>query len=118
VGIINAAPTGMGLLTDRPPPPWHPAPPAVIAGCRRAVEFCRTQGVEIVKLAVQFAISHPGMATTVIGSASAENVRRNVSYAEAPVEFELIAKVLEILEPIRNHNFTRGLPENQDRIIA
>jgi L-galactose dehydrogenase len=118
VGIINAAPTGMGLLTAREPPSWHPAPPAIVQGCRRAVDYCRIQGVDIVKLALQFSISHPGMATTVIGSATAENVRKNAAYAEAPVEFELIAKVLEILRPIRNHNFTRGLPENQDPIVG
>ncbi len=28
VGVINAAPTGMGLLTARGVPAWHPAPPA------------------------------------------------------------------------------------------
>jgi len=118
VGIINAAPTGMGLLTDREPPSWHPAPAPIVAGCRRAAAYCREQGVDIVKLAVQFSISHPGLATTVIGSASAENIRRNVSYAEAPLDFEHIARVLEILRPIRNHNFTRGRPENQDAILA
>ena len=35
-----------------------------------------------------------------------------------PLDFELLAKVLEILQPIKNHNFTRGRPENRDPIIA
>jgi L-galactose dehydrogenase len=118
VGVINAAPTGMGLLADRPAPAWHPASPAIIAGCRRAADFCRARGVDIVKLAVQFAVAHPGIATTVIGTASPENMRRNVAYAGEPVDAALLAEVLEVLRPIHNHNFTRGRPENRDPLLA
>jgi L-galactose dehydrogenase len=118
VGVINASPTGMGLLTERGVPAWHPAPPTIVAGCRQAVEYCRSVGVDIVKLAVQFAVSHPGIATTLIGTANPANIRKNVAYAEAPVDHALIAEVREILRPIHNHNFTRGRPENRDPILA
>ncbi len=118
VGIINASPTGMGLLTERGVPAWHPAPPRMIEVARLAVDYCRSVGVDIVKLAIQYAISHPGIATTLVGTASAGNMLKNIEHAEAPVEFEHIARVLEILRPIHNHNFTRGLPENRDEIIA
>jgi len=118
VGVINASPTGMGLLTERGVPAWHPASPAIVAGCRRAVDLCRAQGEDIVKLAVQFAVSHPGIATTLIGTANPENIRRNVAYAETPPDPVLLAQVREILRPIHNHNFTRGRPENQDPILA
>ncbi|MBP6507369.1 MAG: aldo/keto reductase [Opitutaceae bacterium] len=118
VGVINASPTGMGLLTARGVPAWHPAPPAIVAGCRRAVEYCQAQGEDIVQLAVQFAISHPDIATTLIGTANPENIRKNVAYAEAPVKPDLLAKVREILRPIHNHNFTRGRPENRDPLVG
>ena len=118
VGIINASPTGMGLLTERGVPEWHPAPPAMVAGARRAVEYCRSVGAGIVKLAVQFCVVHPGIATTLVGSANPDNIRKNAAWAEEPVDFELMAKVLEILRPIHNHNFTRGRPENRDPIIS
>ena len=118
VGIINASPTGMGLLTERGVPSWHPAPPAMLAGARRAVEFCQRAGADIVQLAVQFCVAHPGIATTLIGSANPENIRKNIAYAEAPIDFELMAQVLEILKPIHNHNFTRGRPENRDPIVG
>jgi L-galactose dehydrogenase len=117
VGVINASPTGMGLLTERGAPAWHPASPAIAEGCRRAVEYCQSVGADIVKLAVQFAISHPGIATTLVGTASAENIRRNVAYTEEPVDFELMAAVLKCLRPIHNHNYTRGRPENRDAIV-
>ena len=117
IGIINAAPTGMGLLTERGVPSWHPAPPAMIAGARRAVDYCRSVGADIVKLAVQFCVAHPGIATTLVGSANPENIRKNIAYAGEPIDFELMAKVLEILRPIQNHNVTRGRPENRDPLI-
>ncbi len=118
VGVINAAPTGMGLLTDQGPPSWHPAPAPIIAGCRLAADYCRAQGVDIVHVAVQFAISHPGIATTLIGTASPDLVRKNIAYANTPVDPAVLARVREILRPIHNHNFTRGRPENRDPILA
>lgn len=118
VGIINASPTGMGLLTERGVPSWHPAPPAMIAGARRAVDYCKSVGADIVKLAVQFCVAHPGIATTLVGSANPENIRKNIAYAGEPIDFELMGRVLELLRPIHNHNFTRGRPENRDPIIS
>jgi L-galactose dehydrogenase len=118
VGVINASPTGMGLLTERGVPDWHPAPRTMIEGAQRAVKYCQAEGLDIVKLAVQYSISHPGIATTLVGTASPENIRKNIEYVESAVEFEAIARVLEILQPIHNHNFTRGLVENRDPILA
>lgn len=118
VGIINASPTGMGLLTERGVPAWHPAPPAMVAGARRAVDYCRSVGADIVKLAVQFCVAHPAFATTLVGTANPANLRKNVAYVDEPIDFELMAKVLALLQPIHNHNFTRGLPANRDPIVA
>jgi L-galactose dehydrogenase len=118
IGVINAAPTGMGLLTERGVPAWHPAPPAIVEGCRRATDYCRSRGVDIVKLAVQFSVGNPAIATTLIGSANPANIRKNIEYALAPIDPELMAGVLAILRPIENHNFTRGRPENRDPILA
>jgi L-galactose dehydrogenase len=118
VAAINASPTGMGLLTERGVPPWHPAPPAMVETARAAVDYCKSVGADIVKLAVQFCVAHPGIPTTLIGTASAENMRKNAAYASEPIDFELMAKVLAILAPIKNHNFTRGLPANRDPVIG
>ncbi len=118
IGVINASPTGMGLLSERGVPAWHPAPPAMVTGARAAVDYCRSIGVDIVQLAIQFAVSHPAIATTLVGTASPENIRKNIAYAEEPVDAELMAKVLGLLQPIHNHNFTRGRPENRDPLIA
>lgn len=118
VGVINAAPTGMGLLTPRGAPAWHPASGELVASARRVVQYCSRIGADIVKLAVQFSIAHPGIATTLIGTANPENIRRNIAFANEPIDHELLAAVLEQLRPIHNHNYTRGRPENRDPIFA
>jgi len=114
VGIINASPTGMGLLTGRPVAAWHPASKTIVEGCRKAVEHCKAKGVDIVKLAVQYSCAEPGIATTLVGTARLKNIRDNIAYVEEPMDEQLLAEVLDILEPIHNFNFTRGLPEHRD----
>lgn len=118
IGIINASPTGMGLLTERGAPSWHPASDAIKQGCARAVQLCKQRGWNIVELAIQFSLSHPDIATTLVGTASASNMLDNIRYAEAARDDEKIRAVMQALEPIHNHNFTRGLPENRDPILA
>ena len=118
IGIINASPTGMGLLTERGAPSWHPASEHLKAGCRKAVEHCKARGVDIVKLAVQFCCANEQIATTLVGTASAQNIRDNIAYASEPLDEVLLAEVLEILKPVHNHNFTRGLPQHCDPILS
>jgi L-galactose dehydrogenase len=117
VGVINASCTGMGLLSARGAPAWHPGSVAIKDGCRKAAEFCQARGVDIVKLALQFACAQPDIATTCIGTASPDNLRDNLAYfAEAP-DWKLIAEVREVLRPIANFNYTRGRPENRDAVL-
>lgn len=117
IGIINAAPTSMALLTDQGPPPWHPASEVIKAGARRAVEFCKQHGINIVELAIQFSISNPDVATTLVGTASSHEMRDNIRFAEKPLDREKLHQVLDVLKPIHNFNFTRGLEENRDPVL-
>ena len=118
VGIINASPTGMGLLTSRGAPAWHPASKAIQDGCRKAVQHCAAKGEDIVKLAVQFCCANPDIATTLVGTANPNNIRDNIAFVNAPMDENLLAEVLEILAPIHNHNFTRGLPQHRDPLLG
>ena len=52
IGIINASPLSMGLLTERGVPDWHPAPAPLVEACKRAAEYCASQGYPIEKLAI------------------------------------------------------------------
>ena len=114
VGVINASPTGMGLLTERGAPAWHPASKAIQEGCAKAVQHCRAKGEDIVKLAVQFCCANPDIASTLVGSANPKNIRDNIAYVDEPLNEQLVTEVMEILAPVHNLTFTRGLPQHRD----
>jgi aryl-alcohol dehydrogenase-like predicted oxidoreductase len=114
VGIMNAAPFSARLLTNSALPPWHKATPEVRAVARKAAEHCADRGVDIAQLALQYSIANEDMATCVVGSANPENVRKWVDWADTPMDQEIVAEVLEILEPIHNWFYTEGRPENND----
>ena len=112
VGVINASPLSQGLLTDRGTPAWHPAPESVKRACAAAAEFVRTRGSDLAKLAVQFSVRQPGVATTLIGTADPANLERNLQWAEEPMDEELLKLVQTKLAPIRNVTWTTGRLEN------
>ena len=62
VGIVNAAPLAMGLLSTQGPPAWHPASAALKNHARQAAAYCTSQDYSIEQLAIPFAVSHPGLA--------------------------------------------------------
>ena len=47
IGIINASPLSMGLLTVRGVPDWHPAPKPLVDVCAKAAQHCAEQGYPI-----------------------------------------------------------------------
>ena len=112
VGIINAAPFSMGLLTRRGPPAWHPASSEIRALCARASSYCAERGEDIARLALQFSMENEGIHTTLVGTASPEHLRRNVAWLEAPRDEALLAQVREILTPIMSQTWPSGRPEN------
>ncbi|MEX0775928.1 MAG: aldo/keto reductase [Phycisphaeraceae bacterium] len=112
VGVINASPLGMGLLSTRGTPDWHPAPAAVKHACARAAMACAACNMPIEKLAVQFACAHPQIPTTLVGTANPDNLRRNVRWIEEPIDLNLLAEVRQELVPVHNVTWTQGRPEN------
>ena len=99
IGIINASPYSMGLLTERGVPEWHPAPPPLIRLSRKAVEYCKSKGTSIEQLAVSFCVQNPRIATTLFSTTNPENVLKTIQYAETPLDTDLLADVQKIFEP-------------------
>lgn len=97
VGVINASPFGMGLLTSRGIPDWHPAPKALVEVCKKAAEYCQSKGYPIEKLAIQYAVSNPRIVTTLFSSANPKNVLRNIEYVEEPIDWNLVKEVRSII---------------------
>ena len=98
IGVVNASPLSMGLLSQRGAPDWHPAPQPLRDACREAAEFCSRQGYSIEKLAMQYSTHlNPRIATTLFSSTNPDNVLRNIEYVEEAPDMELVAEVRRII---------------------
>lgn len=114
VGLINASPLHMGILSSSGPPPWHPAAAEVKEAGRRIVEFCEHHGVRASDLALQFAFAHPYVSTTLAGMPTVEQVRQNVAAASNPMNETMLAVSLALSANYKNRSWPSGLLENQD----
>jgi aryl-alcohol dehydrogenase-like predicted oxidoreductase len=112
IGVMNAGPFSARLLTDATLPPWLKEPEEVKAAARRAADLCRARGSSIAKLALQFSLANPDIATTVAGSASPANIRAWTTWAAEPLDEELLRDVQAIFAPVRNVGHVEGLPQN------
>lgn len=112
IGVINASPLSMGLLSQRGTPDWHPADEEIKRICAQAAQYCADKGERIEKLAVQFSVQNPDIATTLVGTANPENIKRNSKWINEPIDEELLNNVLDILKPIHNKIWQQGRPEN------
>ena len=97
IGIINASPLSMGLLSERGVPAWHPAPQPLVEACARAAAHCKAKGYPIEKLAIQYALTNERIATTLFSSANPDNVKRNLEWASEPIDAQLAQEVQDII---------------------
>lgn len=108
VGVMNASPLCMGLLSGAGAQDWHPAPEAVKAAGRAAAEVCRRRGADLATLGMQFCLAEPRIATTLTGAARASEVEANVRAMETPIDPDLLREVLAVLAPVRNVTWPSG----------
>ncbi|WP_029192751.1 aldo/keto reductase [Paenibacillus harenae] len=111
VGLVNASPLSMGLLSMRPAPDWHPADMELRALCKEAAEHCTARGADLTKLAVQFSTANERIPTTLVSTANPANIRSNIEWTDEPLDDELLSEVLAILQPVHNRSWTSGRPE-------
>ncbi len=97
IGIINASPLSMGLLSSRGAPNWHPAPKSLVEACQRATQHCIDRGQTIEQLAVTYSVSNPRIATTLFSTANPDNVLKNIAFAEMELDETLVNEVREII---------------------
>ncbi len=112
VGIINASPFSMGLLTKHGPPDWHPAPAPLRDACLRATQLCADHGVNISQAALQFSLKNQRLHTTLVGTAKAEHIQSNIRWLEEPLSPALMAEIRALFRPVHNLTWPSGRPEN------
>eukprot|EP00249_Psilotum_nudum_P011085 c22959_g1_i3 orf=643-1470(+) len=117
VGVINASPMCMGLLTEKGPPIWHPGQVELKSASASAAAHCKERGKNISKLALQYALMNPDISSTLSGLSTVQEVRENI---EAAIEVEkgksldlgLLQEVDSILSPVKNVPWLSGRDEN------
>ncbi|MBO0699122.1 MAG: aldo/keto reductase [Zavarzinella sp.] len=108
VGVMNASPLCMGLLSDGGPPDWHPAPDEVKYAARRANELCRRRGASLAFLGMQFSLQTGHIPTTISGAARAQEIEANVRAMETPIDAEFLAEVRAVFGPVQDVTWASG----------
>ena len=97
IGVINASPLSMGLLTVRGVPDWHPAPKPLVEACAKAAKLCADKNYPIERLAIQYSASNTRIAGTLFSSANPANVKRNIEWANEEPDWQLVKEVQDII---------------------
>ena len=113
IGVINASPLHMGVLTEGGAPDWHPAPPSIHSAAKKAFSFCQQRNVDLSEIALGFCFDYSRVASTLVGMSKTDHVRRNLR-ASRSVDREMIDQVRAILAPVSNVVWPSGRPENHD----
>jgi L-galactose dehydrogenase len=108
VGVLNASPLALGLLTQQGPPEWHPASEQMKQLARKAAEHCRNRGSDLASLGMQFCLSEERIPTTITGAARSEELERNLQTLNVTPDPVLLAEVLSILDPVQNQFWQSG----------
>lgn len=105
IAVFNASPLGMGLLTSKGPPDWHPGHPSVWAAAAEAARRCEALGVDLSFVALQFALQTAaanGIVSTVVGMSKPSNLDRNIEALTTPIDPDVLAAVEAALAPVRD----------------
>ncbi len=97
LGLINASPLHMGLLTERNPPVWHPAPPDAKLAAREVVDYCKSKGLDVSEIALRFCLDYPDAASTLTGMGSVAEVDHNLAAMKTVTDPALIAQIRMIV---------------------
>ena len=112
IGVINASPLHMGIITERGAPDWHPAPQSVRDAGQRIVAVCKARGLDASEVALRFCLEQPDVASTLVGLSSRAHVERNLKAMEMKVDAELLAEIAEAVAPVKDVTWPSGKAEN------
>jgi L-galactose dehydrogenase len=112
IGVINASPLHMGMLTEQGAPEWHPAPSQVHYAARQAAEFCKSHGANLSDVALRFCVEYSRVATTLVGMSTTQQLYQNLGTLRGSIEPEILQQVRAILAPVHNTLWPSGSQEN------
>ncbi|GAC1515876.1 MAG: aldo/keto reductase [Gemmatimonadaceae bacterium] len=109
VGLINASPLHMGVLTGAGPPDWHPAPSEVKLAARAAADLCAARGADLADLALRFALHNSPASSTLVGMRSEAEVKRNLQSFTGPPDIDLLNDVRALLAHVQDVEWPSGI---------
>ncbi|GAB3252060.1 aldo/keto reductase [Larkinella harenae] len=111
-GLLNAAPLMQRILSDAPIPVWQSSPQAVKDMQPKLLKLCREYGLELSDVALKYAVSHPVIATTIVGISEQNRLEQNVRALDIHLPDELLQRIETLVAPVKNQLWFEGKPEN------
>jgi len=97
VAAVNAAPYSGGILAMGPDAypryAYRDAPPAMLERARRLESICRRFDAPLGAAALQFSLRDPGIASTLVGMSTPDQLRQTIDWARRPLPDELWAEL-------------------------
>lgn len=112
VTVLNASPVALGMLSEKGPQPWHPAPAELKNFVAQVVAKWQAKGVSLAKLSLQQSLANPAIASTISGMASLAELENSLAALEDPLDLELLAAVRADFAPVLDQTWPSGHPEN------
>ena len=114
IGLINASPLHLRLLTEKGPPDWHSAADDVKEAGLKVAELCKSRGVSVSDVAMRFCYDFEHVASTLVGMSKQRHVEQNLRVLGTQSDTGLLAEIEELVAPVKNRIWATGRPENQD----
>jgi L-galactose dehydrogenase len=112
LGLINASPLHMGVLSGEGPPPWHPADESVKEAGRRVLAFCRDRGLDAAAISLRKSLDLPCLSATLVGMKTVEQVDANLAVLEATADPRLLEEIDVVVGDAKNRLWSEGRPVN------
>ena len=114
IGLINASPLHLRILTERGAPPWHLASEEVKRTGQQIAVLCRERGVDVSEVALKFCYDYPYTASVLVGMSKSHHVAQNLRTFGFEQPEGILDEIRQLVDPVRNQIWPTGLAENQD----
>ena len=111
IGLLNASPLHMGMLTERGAPAWHPAPESVREAGKRVLALARARGIDAANAALRFCLDHPYISSTFIGMSEPGQVEANLRSLDIQNDAGFLTEVERAIGAAMNETWASGRPE-------
>lgn len=114
IGLINAAPLHLRILTREGPIAKHPAAAAVKAAGAKVVERLEAAGLDPAVASVAYSLGHEYSASLLVGMSKVQEVKDNLAALDLEIAPEVMADIDAIVAPVKDKLWRTGRLENDD----